>query len=106
MEAAISSVVIGAPVPQTTTPVEDVMETKGTGINKSNLDYVVHHYGQAIVSLDRAQTRITEMTGGKTGRFANSIKPGFNHGLTAHNEITDAVGVLEGALAELRELYS
>jgi len=95
-----------APVPvYNEEEVAAVMETTGTGINKTNIDYAVHHIAQAQKSLDRAMGKLNAMTNGKSGTFATKLIEGRDRLYLAEDAFSDSLGAIDGVVADLRELY-
>ena len=79
-------------------------EAKGRRINTTNLNYVRHHYEQALLSLERANTRANELAQnkGKSGEMAREI---VEIGHNANAEVNRSIERTDSLLEEVKAFF-
>ena len=86
----------------TATTSEDKVVTKR--INKTNVNFAIHHYGQAILSLQRAQT-MTKDLGSRNGRLSSAINSVWLSGQEVLGDLDTAIADLQDVLGELEAVF-
>ena len=73
-------------------------------INKTNLAYATHHYGQALQSLSRAQDMMEELSS-NTGNAGDLAARVFDFGQTSKLALLDANGAIDDINRELKAFF-